>query len=99
MEGNCELCERLLELDEHHLIPRTNHKNKWFRKMFTVEEMKNRKIWTCCDCHSAMHRFIPDEKELGKHYNTKELLLAHPEIIKFIEWVKRQTKKVKKVKL
>jgi len=39
MIGNCELCKRENELTFHHLIPRTNHKNKWFKKNFTREEM------------------------------------------------------------
>ena len=41
--------------------------------------------------------FVPDEKDLGRYYNTKKLLLAHPEIAKFVKWVKKQNGKVKKV--
>lgn len=29
---------------------------------------------------------LPDEKELGRSYNTKEKLLAHPEISKYVQW-------------
>ena len=94
---NCEMCGREELCNDHHLIPKTNHTNKWFKKNFTMDDMKHRILMTCYDCHSAIHRFIPDEKELGKHYNTKEKLLTHPEIAKFVAWVKRQTKKVKKV--
>ena len=98
MEGKCELCEREVPTDEHHLIPKTNHNNKWFLKHFTKDEMKNRKIDVCFDCHPAIHKFIPNEKELGKFYNTKELLLAHPKIAKFVEWVKKQGGKMSKTK-
>lgn len=98
MERDCEMCNRIMDCDEHHLIPKTNHRNKWFLKQFTIDEMKSRRIWTCLDCHSVIHRFIPDEKELGKNYNTKKLLLAHPEIAKFVRWVSKQQGKVKKVR-
>lgn len=98
MEGKCELCGRELPTTEHHLIPKTNHSNKWFRKTFTLEDMKSRKIDACVDCHPAIHKFIPSEKELGRNYNTLEKLLAHPKIAKFVEWVKKQDGKQSKTK-
>lgn len=94
----CELCKRELPTTEHHLIPRKNHNNKWFIKNFSKEEMKNRKIDVCGDCHSAIHKFIPSEKELGRKYNTSEKLLSHPKLAKFIEWVKKQDGKQSKIK-
>lgn len=93
--GNCELCEREKELTFHHLIPQINHSKNAFKRLFTKEEMKTRGIDLCRECHSAIHRFI-DNKTLGLKYNTKELLLQHEEVFKFVEWVKKQDKKVKK---
>ncbi|HRV32241.1 MAG TPA: hypothetical protein P5241_01550 [Candidatus Paceibacterota bacterium] len=98
MKNKCELCEREVLTDEHHLIPKTNHNNKWFLKHFTKDEMNNKKINVCYDCHLAIHKFIPDEKELGKSYNTKELLLSHPKIYKFVEWIKKQSGNISKTK-
>jgi hypothetical protein len=96
MVGKCELCGRENELNEHHLIPKSNHKNKWFKKNFTLEDMKNCKIWVCKDsCHPTIHKFI-SEKDLGRYYNTLELLKEHTEIKKFIQWVSKQTGKIKK---
>ena len=43
----------------------------------------------CRDCHRAIHRLIPREKELGRNYHTIDLLLAHPEIGKFVRWVSK----------
>ena len=40
------------------------------------------------------HKLIP-QKSLALVYNTKEKLQKHPELKKFIDWVKFQTKKVK----
>jgi hypothetical protein len=37
-------------------------------------------------CHAAIHDLIPDEKKLGRFYKTKEKLLAHPEVAKFVKW-------------
>lgn len=95
----CELCERELPTTEHHLIPKKNHSNKWFKKNFDKKDMKNRKINVCDDCHSAIHKFIPNEKELGKKYNTIEKLLSYSKLVEFIEWIKKQHGKQSKIKL
>ena len=84
----CDLCEREMKTTSHHLIPVQNHKNKWFKKNFTKEEM-NTRLNLCADCHPAIHKFIT-EKELGKYYNTKEKLMAHPKVSKFVNWVKNK---------
>ena len=90
MITNCELCERLNECNEHHLIPKTNHKNKWFKKNFTKEEM-NETIYVCVsDCHKNIHKLIEDEKILGKYYNSKEKLMENENIKNYIEWIKKK---------
>lgn len=87
----CELCGRVTKRDttEHHLIPRSCHSNKWFKRRFNRDEM-SRTIAVCRDCHRAIHDFVPDEKLLGRHYNTIELLQQHPELERFLAWVKNQ---------
>ena len=89
--GPCELCRRTTKrgTTEHHLIPRTCHKNKWFQKNFSREEM-NRTVSLCRECHAEIHRQIPSEKKLGKEWNTLEKLLDHPRISAFVEWVSKQ---------
>jgi hypothetical protein len=89
--NRCSLCHRVTKRGTtgHHLIPRTCHSNKWFKKRFTRERM-NQIVDVCRDCHKAIHRLIPDEKELGRSYNTVEALQSHEEINKFIRWVRRQ---------
>jgi len=87
--GVCELCKRDdMELTFHHLIPVTNHKNKWFKKNFTREEM-NTGADLCSDCHGNIHRFI-NEKELGKHFNTIAKLLENEDVSKFVQWVSKR---------
>ena len=73
----------------HHLIPRMCHRNQWFQKRFSREQMQTT-VPLCRDCHRAIHRLIPREKELGSNYHTIDLLLAHPEIGKFVRWVSKQ---------
>ncbi|MHC4995538.1 MAG: hypothetical protein ACYTGQ_10845 [Planctomycetota bacterium] len=93
--GICGLCEREGDRTFHHLIPRTCHSNKWFRKNFTREQM-NGGVDLCRDCHAAIHRFIPSEKEMGRSYNTVETLLEHEDVRNFIEWIaKRDTNRVR----
>ncbi|MEM7558321.1 MAG: hypothetical protein AAF394_04295 [Planctomycetota bacterium] len=90
-EQSCELCHRQTKrgTTEHHLIPRTCHKNKWFQKNFTREQMRIT-VSLCHDCHNAVHRFIPKEKELGRHYHSLELLMSHPQLANFVNWAKKQ---------
>jgi hypothetical protein len=87
----CELCGRVTKQGntQHHLIPRTLHSNKWFKRRFTRDEMQ-RTISVCRDCHRAIHRLIPDEKELGRHYPTKSALRDHPGLSRFLTWIRRQ---------
>lgn len=85
----CPLCGRDQPLTKHHLIPRTVHKNKWFKKRFTREEMGTG-VDVCRDCHSAIHKYIPSEKELGRSFNTLELLQEHEELSRYVKWLSRQ---------
>ena len=84
----CALCQRALPTTFHHLIPRSLHRNKWFRKRYTRERM-GQGAELCRPCHSALHEFI-DEKTLGREYNTVEALLGHPEMARFVAWVRTQ---------
>ena len=81
----CELCQCDDARNLHHLIPRTVHSNKWFKKRFTREEMAAG-IDVCRQCHRAIHDLISNEKELGRNCHSLEKLLAHPEIAKYVAW-------------
>ncbi len=87
----CELCGRVTKrgTTEHHLIPRTCHKNKWFKKRFPREQM-NETIGLCRDCHHTIHEFIPSEKELGRHYNTLDKLTSNEDIARYLQWIRKQ---------
>lgn len=87
----CRLCNRVTRrgTTEHHLIPRTCHKNKWFKKRFSRQEM-NQTISVCRDCHGSIHDLIPREKELGRHHHTVETLLAHEQLGAFVAWVSKR---------
>ena len=87
----CRLCGRVTPLGttEHHLIPRTCHSNKWFKKNFSREQMLQT-VSLCRDCHSAVHRFVPREKDLGRRFYTVELLLQHEQIGRLVQWLQRR---------
>jgi len=89
MENNCELCERQKELTFHHFIPKTLHNNKLFKKLYTKEYMSSYGIELCKDCHKQIHVFFI-EKELGKYFYNKKLLLSSYKVRKFLKWVKKQ---------
>jgi hypothetical protein len=44
-------------------------------------------------CHGTIHRLIPDEKELGKRYCTRELLLSHPTLAGYVQWKRKKAGK------
>ena len=87
----CELCDRESQLTFHHLIPKCLHSNKWYKKNYTRKEL-SRGINICVnECHLEIHKLIT-EKEMGKYYNTKERLLKHEKVKKYIKWIKKRNK-------
>ncbi|MFK7988961.1 MAG: hypothetical protein AB8I08_23285 [Sandaracinaceae bacterium] len=86
LEPACRLCDRIRPLTFHHLIPRTLHRKPRYKRQFTREALQQG-VMLCRDCHDAVHRFV-SEKELGAVYRTLDALRAHPEIARFVAWVK-----------
>jgi hypothetical protein len=77
--GECPICGRPLvdgpSVDLHHLIPKT-YKGKETVLIHRV-------------CHTKIHSLFT-ERELYFHYNTVERLRDHPEMEKFIKWLKNK---------
>lgn len=79
-DGLCPLCDREMirgssSLNEHHLVP----------KMYGgVETYFIHRV-----CHSKIHSVF-SEKELAREFFTFEKLRDHPEIARFILWVRKQ---------
>ena len=90
-QNACRLCGRVTRAGttEHHLIPRTCHSNKWFKKRFTRDQMRQT-IPVCRDCHRSIHKLIPSEKKLGRHFHTVESLLEHEQLGRFVDWVRQR---------
>ncbi|RKR04542.1 hypothetical protein C7446_1752 [Kushneria sinocarnis] len=82
----CALCGRAAPLTRHHLIPRSQHGRRRFRRRFSRETMRTAVLWLCRPCHSHVHRVF-GERELADSYNTYEALLSAPEIHRFAEWL------------
>lgn len=88
----CELCGVLAsKLTFHHLIPRTCHSNKWFKKTFDREEMHTRGIMLCRPCHKMIHKLL-EPKELGRSFNTLDKLRAHPTVESHVQWVQKRAR-------
>ena len=86
----CELCGRTMaSLTQHHLIPRTRHRNKRVQKEFKRSEMLMRILWVCRPCHSHIHTIL-SEKELAISFNNRTALLQHPDIQRFVEWIRKR---------
>ena len=89
MTGKCELCGRENVLTFHHLIPVCLHKNKWFKKNFSREEMARGINVFKYDCHREIHNVF-SEKELGRSFYTLDKLLRHPKIKKYVKYIQKQ---------
>jgi 5-methylcytosine-specific restriction endonuclease McrA len=88
--GVCELCGRNgVLLTRHHLIPRTRHGSKSARKRFNRKTMVEEILWVCRPCHNQVHVLFA-EKELEREYHTRDALLAHEEMRKFIHWISKK---------
>lgn len=75
-EAVCPLCERPIppeQSDEHHLVP----KLKGGKETEALHRI----------CHRQVHALFT-ETELAERYNTAEALLEHPEMRKFVAWVR-----------
>jgi hypothetical protein len=77
--GDCPLCGRKLvpgsSVNQHHLVPRSRNG----RKTVTLHRI----------CHAAIHAAL-SEKELERQYNTIERLRDHPQLRRFVAWVRRK---------
>ncbi|NNJ92479.1 MAG: hypothetical protein HKP55_12460 [Gammaproteobacteria bacterium] len=89
MSDSCALCGTDQQITYHHLIPKTCHKNKWFKKNFAMADMRERQIPVCRKCHSFVHKHY-SEKVLGRELNTLEKLLGEEKLQKFIIWKRKQ---------
>lgn len=82
--GICALCGAEKKLTRHHLIPKVRAKNKYKE----IKEDPSNLLWICRSCHDQIHS-LWDESTLRDLYNTKEKLLAAPEMQKFISWKRK----------
>ena len=76
----CGLCDREILVGEesaHHLIPRRC--NGKYGPVAVLHEV----------CHKQIHALF-DEKMLAKHYNTMEKLKTHPDMVRFIKWIRKK---------
>jgi 5-methylcytosine-specific restriction endonuclease McrA len=83
----CELCRRAgPALTRHHLIPKTRHKNERVRRDSTRED-RQQVILVCRACHNQIHALLT-EKQLERDFNSVTLLASHPDIARFVEWIR-----------
>jgi hypothetical protein len=72
----CPLCGRPIppsEQDAHHMVP----KSQGGRATTVLHRI----------CHRQLHALF-SEQELAREYASPETLLAHPQVAKFVAWVR-----------
>lgn len=91
MSAKCALCDREVDtLSKHHLVPRCrlSNRNRKERKKLRSQETPNL-AYICGPCHDHTHTVFT-EKELDREYNNPEKIKEHPDIIKFLKWIKNK---------
>ncbi len=80
----CALCGRAVpQLTEHHLIPRSQGRRRGVR----VTELPTTLL--CSPCHKFLHRTFSNA-ELAQDYPTVEVLQEHPDVRRFVAWIRKQ---------
>ena len=83
-EPRCDLCERATPLlTEHHLIPRSQGRRQGLR----AAELPTADL--CPACHKFLHATFSNA-ELAGEYADLTALRQHPEVGRFLAWVRRQ---------
>eukprot|EP00775_Hariotina_reticulata_P002547 gene2547-2850_t len=77
-----------MPLTKHHLIPRDVHKE--FKKRGYSTAQLQEGLLVCRPCHSAIHRAVPNNKQLALHYSNLEALQQHEAVAKFAAWASKQ---------
>jgi hypothetical protein len=85
--GCCELCERRMPLTQHHLVPRSQHAAH--RARGVTQAHLARTLACCRQCHNAVHE-AADEATLAASYASRDALLAHPALARFVAWAAKQ---------
>lgn len=84
----CELCgRRVAGLTRHHLIPRTRHGRRPGRSAEDRRAQRERIARLCAPCHKQVHALL-SEKELEREFDTVTKLAAHPELARFVRWIR-----------
>ena len=75
----CPICQRPLidgpSIDRHHWVP-SSHGGRDSAVLHRI-------------CHRMIHRLF-SEADLAKTYSTAEAILNHPDMQRFVAWVRRQ---------
>ena len=89
--SSCALCSRRADImTRHHLVPRSRlqRRSREDRKKLKSQETPNI-TYLCRPCHDQIHTVFT-ENELDKQYNSLEMVREHPEMVKFINWIKNK---------
>ena len=84
MSETCQLCGRAVEvLTAHHLYPKSQGRRAG-RKIADLSTVR-----VCRACHRQIHTLFSNQ-ELARQFDSLDALRAHPEMAKFLDWVRRQ---------
>ena len=90
--SRCRLCRRAgVEVTQHHLLPRSRSRKRKRRRQSLPDSAPppDHTVPLCEPCHRMIHATLTT-KQLEREYHTIEQLREHPELARFIDWVRRR---------
>jgi len=84
-QPKCPICGREAggQMQSHHLLPRT------FRNRTSDVHLGENRVDIHKMCHQKIHATF-SEHELFSFYHTTDRIIEHPEMKKFVSWMKKK---------
>jgi hypothetical protein len=71
------------------LVPRTRIATKRRRRQPFDPDERSRVALLCRPCHKQIHVLL-DEKRLEQEFHALDALAGHPQVAKFLEWIRNK---------
>ena len=71
------------------------HEKRQVKALHQDIDLAHYGIFVCNDCHKHIHKFIGHE-DLAYHYYSKDRLSRQEKLRRFVRWVSKQDKRVKR---
>jgi len=88
--GTCQMCERILKMTRHHMIPQSEHRRIEKQGSHSQAWLRGgNNILLCCrQCHSMLHK-LETNKTLADVYSTVAKIKDHPGVVRWVGYISK----------